>query len=533
MGMEKVIPPGSPSPRRSPQPPADKDKPLPEWPQLSRRSSSIYSDDSGYTKIIDLYTTWKVDDGPVASNDLQPVAYRETLTGLLARRFTEEASPASPLTMPHFPKHAVSIPSMQPAREDSPAASALDANAAPSFLEFSKSLQANRSNMVSSLSSFMPPPHAAVSHDTFWQPSVSSSPEFRAVQFEYEPEKIQGGVSQSITDNVKSDIAPPPLDLARSSGSLNYKSLGMLKVHNGSEILPSEQGSNSKFSITSSSESSFVVYTGLRESIRAIIRSKMGKKRSIQKGKEKVSSIASTDGQAPNWDSLGKPERRFSWVSSRKSSLQEGVTGILRSLSLTKSRSPSGQKPSSPRVRQKQLAIPLTPYQKYGMAVWHNSQRKKRRQARAARASQKTAKPVSEIRRLPTQNRQRNPRLRSGETFTAFQNGKAQILDALEETKQKVASTNTGKRRETMNKNLTWKGPGKLPEVRHRLFQSSSQRRRAKLKNSIALIGPVDPYVVEAIAGTELEEKITMPKNGIKLLRPLDEESTRQAEKWF
>src|SRR2546423_6489105 len=111
----------------------------------------------------------------------------------------------------------------------------------------------------------------------------------------------------------------------------------------------------------------------------------MKKKKSIQKGKEKANSVTSTNDQVPHSDSLGKAERTFSWVSSRKSSLQEGVSGMLRRLSLTKPRSPSRQTQLLQRGRQKQLAIPLTPYQKYGMAVWHNSQRKEGRQARAAR----------------------------------------------------------------------------------------------------------------------------------------------------
>jgi hypothetical protein len=250
----------------------------------------------------------------------------------------------------------------------------------------------------------------------------------------------------------------------------------------------------------------------------------MRKKKSIQKGKEKVNSVTSTDDQVPNSDSLGKPEWRFSWVSSRKSSLQEGVSGILRRLSLTKPRSPSIQTPLLPQVRQKQLAIPLTPYQKYGMAVWHNSQRKKRRQARVARAAPKSVNPASKVSRLLTQNCRRNPRLRSSETLTALQDGRALILGILDETNQKVASTNSGKRRETLSKNIALKGPGEMAKARHGIFRSSSQRRREKLKKSIALIGPVDPYAVEPIARTEL-------KNGIKLPRPLDDESTRQAEK--
>jgi hypothetical protein len=504
MGMEKVIPPGMPSPQWSTHSSAaDAEKPLPERPQLSRRSSSVYSGDSGYTKIIDLYTNWKADDELAAPTALQPIAYRETLTGLLARRFTESSSPISPLTISHFPKHAVSIPSLHLTSENLQVTSAVAAMAAPSFTEFPRSLQAKRSDMVSPLSSLVSPHYAAVSHDTFWQPSLRSSPEFRAVTFEYERDHLPAGeVSPRISDIVNLDLVPPPLDLARSSGSSDYQSLGMLKVDCGSEMVLSEQRSSSKFSSTSSSDSSFVVYTGVRESIRAIIRSKMGKKKdSVERGKEKALSVASIKYHVPNSDLPRQLERKFSWASSRKSSLQEGVTSLLRRLSLTNQPSPNK---STPRVRQKQLAVPLTPYQKYGTAVWHNSQRKKRRQARAARAARKSATPASGIRRLPTQNRRKNPHSRSSEVLTAFESGRNQILDALDETKQKIARMKSEQRTEDLKNSITLQGSGEKQEARHRLFRSSSERRREKLKKSIALVGPVDPYAVEPITSSLL-----------------------------
>jgi hypothetical protein len=124
IGMEKVIPLGTTPPKRSPlSPAADTDKPLPQRPQRSRRSSSLYSGDSGYTEIIDLYTKWKVDDGADAPIAPQPITYQETLTDLLVRRFTESSSPISPLTIPHFPEHVVSIPSLRLTSEDSQATS--------------------------------------------------------------------------------------------------------------------------------------------------------------------------------------------------------------------------------------------------------------------------------------------------------------------------------------------------------------------------------------------------------------------------
>ena len=540
-GMEKVVPPGTPSPQKSPlSPAADTDKPLPQRPAVSRRSSSVYSGDSGYTKIINLYTEWKVDDEPTedkaaVSLALQPVAYRQTLTGLLARRFTESASPISPLTIPHFPKHTISIPSLRLTSEDSPATSAVDSKAAPSFVEFSRSLQAKKSDMVSPLSSLASPHYGMVSHDTFWQPSLRSSPEIRAVTFEYEREHLPGEVSPRITDVVSSELVPPPLDLARSSGSSEYLSLRMLTADRESDMGLSEQESSSKFSNTSSSDSSFVVYTGVRESIRAIIRHKMGKKKqSVQKGKEIADSTPSVKDQVPSSESPQQSGRKFSWVSSRRSSFQQGVTSLLRTLSLTKPPSPTKQTPPSPRVRQKQLAIPLTPYQKYGTAVWHNSQRKKRRQARAARAVQKSATPSSGgIRRLPTQSRRKNPPQRTSEVLTAFQSGRDQIIIALDGTKHKTARTNSDTRREELKSSVTPQGPGEERETRRRLFRSGSERRREKLKKSIALIGPVDPYAVNHVRRVDSKERRDVLNNSINLGGSVNEEPTRGGENWL
>jgi hypothetical protein len=535
IGMEKVIPLGITPRKRSPlSPAADMDKPLPQRPQRSRRSSSVYSGDSGYTNIIDLYTKWKVDDEADAPIALQPTTYREALTDLFVRRFTESSSPVSPLTIPHFPKHAVSIPSPRLTPEDSQATSVVDVKAAPSFVEFSKSLQAKRSEMGSPLSSLASPEYGSTSHDTFWKSSLRSSPELRAVAFEHERVYLPDEVSPRITDTVNLEPVPLPLNLGRSTGSSQYESVDMLTAERGSKMAVSEKGSSSKSSNTSSSDSSFVVYTGVRESIHAIIQSEMGrKKESLQTGKERAESVASIKGQVPSPYPSRQPQRKFSWVSSRKSSLQEGVTSTIQSQSPTKPPSPSRQASSSSRVGQKQLAIPLSPYQKYGAAVWHNSQRKKKRHVRAARAPQKSVKPVAGIRKFPTQSYRRNPPQRSSEIFSAFQNGRDQILSALDETKNRIARTNSEKRQEAMKKAIMLSRPGEERKSRHALFRTSSEKRREKLKKSIALIGPVDPCAVEHFAGKDLEEMGDVLKKRVKLVGRVEQEPARRVEYWL
>ena len=533
IGKEKVIPFGITPPKGSPSPPAaDMDKPLPQRPQLSRRCSSVYSGDSGYTKIIDLYSEWEVDDEAEVPIALQPITHQEILTDLLVRRFTESSSPISPLTIPHFSRHAVSIPSLRRESEDSQATSVVDVKAAPSFVEFSRSLQAKRSEMGSPLSSHTSPENGFTSHDTFWQPSLRSSPELRAVAFEYEREYLPAEVTPQIADIVNMELVPLPLDPGRSTGSSQYESVDMLTAERGSKTALSEKGSSGKFSGTSSSDSSFAVYTGVRESIRAIIQSKMGrKKESVQKGKGRAESVASIKGQVPGSCSSPQPQRKFSWVSSRKSSLQEGVTNITRSPSLTKRPNPSRQAPSSHRVGQKQLAIPLTPYQKYGAAVWRNSQRKKKHHVRAARTTQQSVKLVAGIRRFPTQSRRRDPLQKSSEIFNAFQDGRDQILSALDETKNRIGKTNSEKRQEAMKKAIMLSTPGE--ERKHTFFRTSSEKRREKLKKSIALIGPVDPCAVEHFAGKDSEEMGDALKKRAELVGRVEQEPARRVEYWL
>jgi hypothetical protein len=305
----------------------------------------------------------------------------------------------------------------------------------------------------------------------------------------------------------------------------------MLTAERGSKMALGEKGSINTFSNTPSSDSSFVVYTGVRESIHAIIQSKMDrKKESLQTRKARAESVASIEGQVPSSYSSRQPRRKFSWVSSRKSSLQEEAISTIRSRSPTKPPSPSGQAPSSSRVGQKQLAIPLTPYQKYGAAVWRNSQRKKQRHVRAARTPQKSVKPVARIRRFPTQSRRRNPPQGSSEIFNAFQNGTDQILSVLDETKNRVAGTNSEKRQEAMKKAIMLSLPGEERKSRHTLFRTSSGKRREKLKNSIALVGPVDPCAVEHFAGKDSEEMGDVLKERVKLVGRVEQEPARWAE---
>jgi hypothetical protein len=75
--------------------------------------------------------------------------------------------------------------------------------------------------------------------------------------------------------------------------------------------------------------------------------------------------------------------------------------------------------------------------------------------------------------------------------------------------------------------------PGEERETRHTLFRTSSEKRREKLKKSITLIGPVDPYAVEHFARKDSEEMGDALKKRIKLVGRVEQEPARQVEYWL
>ena len=522
--MEKVIPPDTPSPKKSLSLLAYTDKPLPQRP---RSSSSVYSGDSGYTKIIELYESWTVDGEPATSTPVESNTYRETLTPLLARRFSSLSSPISPLAVPKFVKQSVLIPSLRVTPDRSPISDATDPKNAPSFLEFARNLRVARSDLVSPSSSLASPHYAAVSHDTFWQPELKASPELRAIVFEHEREHLPGQASPRITNVVDSHLMPPPLDLSMSSQIYEEQQTGRLSAQGSSYMTASEHRSTSRFSSKSLSSDSFVVYTGVRESIRAMIRTKLGNKKDTHpysKEREVPEAVGFTEDPLAN----SKPyqaERKFSWASSRRPSLQQGVSNLLRTLSLTKASSLTKQSSRPPQAREKQVAIPLSSYQKYGPAVWHNSQRRKRRQARAARASQiRSPAQPARIRRRQKQDRGRAPSQRQSQVFTDFQSGRNQILHALDETKQKITRANSVKRREAWKKSIQHVRPGEQTKRGRKITRTISDKRRDKLKKSISMIGPVDQYTVgQDIRRTDSEKRREVLKNSITVVGPVNQ----------
>ncbi|OAL39303.1 hypothetical protein AYO20_01173 [Fonsecaea nubica] len=167
-----------------------------------------------------------------------------------------------------------------------------------------------------------------------------------------------------------------------------------------------------------------------------------------EKERERVISYAETKHPAMKRDGA---ERKTLRTSSARSSLQHNVTHLLRSLSR---KGPLEGKESHGREsppRERQLAIPATPYQVYGAEVFSNKlQKRQQKEAREAQRTRQRGKSISLV--------------------TAYQNSQSQIVGVLEGAKRK-------------------------------LRRKSSQKRQRKLKDSIIILGP--SAVIGAVTATE------------------------------
>lgn len=126
---------------------------------------------------------------------------------------------------------------------------------------------------------------------------------------------------------------------------------------------------------------------------------------------------------------------------------------------------------SAPAPRQKQLAVPLSPYQRYGSAIWESPKKSKTRPLRMPRRSRKPADvdtsstaftfanptpPLSPPFKMQLQQNTHS-------AVRVLQGGTSHVLVALDGAKKKIA-------------------------------ESKDTRRRQALKSRIQLVGPIDPH---------------------------------------
>lgn len=463
MGMEKVVPPRTRSSSRSPfssaadvnkpLPPrtrsssrspfssaADTDKPLPERP---RSSSSVYTGDSGYTRIVDTNSNHSRRDGPPVPLLIQPVAYQETISALLRRRLED---PPSPKSVPsgisiatqdsQTPSHSYQVSLGSLTVSATSALSAVDSRKAPSFKEFSNNLQNKRLHAVGAVSPPSPSP----------QTSPQLSPEFWAVS--YESTRRAPSISPRTLDMVDRTLVPPPLSVNKNKSSFSEGQPS--PNHTQPEII--EERSESRFS---SSDDSYVIYTGIRDSVRAYVRHKMQKKRDSGKKERKMVMLAAS-AKYPGMLTAKEHDRKFS-SGSRKDSIQQGISAVYDKISKLSVSGPSGQtkdENTQPRGRQKQLAIPTSPYQKYGAAVWEAPKRQKRVKRASDPPKSKSTKKNSDEGQIQRPSTSAHP----GDVVGAFKNGRSQIIHALDDTKHKLTRSNSERRREALKQSIRFVG---------------------------------------------------------------------------
>lgn len=124
--------------------------------------------------------------------------------------------------------------------------------------------------------------------------------------------------------------------------------------------------------------------------------------------------------------------------------------------------------------RKKQLAVPITPYQRYGAAIWEKP-------ARERRISYRQRDHV----RFPRYTQNKAPSSRTGhKTTPSTAPARPARLRLQKNTRECVRALHSG----TSNVLLA------LDEARQKMVRARVDRRRKRLKEKIRLIGPVNPY---------------------------------------
>ena len=410
--------------------PSDLDKPLPLEPfDNQRRSSSVYSTDTTITNIIRMYGGYRdldeLPDLPPVPLLHQPQAYRDTVAPLLVKRLSLSRTPSPHPPTPPRPRPRASVSSIS--------LRSTVKKTAPSFAEFSRNLQDRRNELVSPLSSASQHHHEVAYHQLFPPSAQVSSAKLSIAVAQTPP--LPDAMSVTISDVAESELLPSPPDLRNiSPPSPIFDTSGQFSVLQGRSLTPfssseSRQGHSSRHWSENWLEDDLRVDSPVSEAAQMEDREDL-----IEK--EQGHIIPSTVSKSPGMDT--EPlERKRSKRNSKRSSLQQGVNDLLRSLSISSRRDSRRARARGSGPRERQLAIQATPYQLYGDQIW--STKKGRKQTRDEKASHKRGKSVDLV--------------------TAYQSGQSQFVNVLESAKQ-------------------------------RLTRRTSQRRRRKLKQSIIVVGP-------------------------------------------
>ena len=456
---------------------SDLEKPLPQAP---RRSSSTYSGDSGYTRIVQSYAD---DDSDIIPPMPQrPSVRRGTHTDIPLVRLSPEdvLSPERRHEAQSEPLQIEVGMRLHDQISRGPYTTKNIAHKAPTFQQFTSRLQQKQSNRVSPVSPIFSPYHIRDSVVSSVSPTsaVPFSPNQTRLERHTVDNHLPGPLSARIADVVDVSMVPPPLDLSRKSllptNSRRQSSDDSELIRAARRNAPMKP--TKRLSQDSFTDDSFIIYSGAREVATAMLKQAFRRKRKPSKEERergRTTSLAADKypymSPRPGQDSRSR-RRNHSRVSGRRhSSIRQGVTSLLRKLSVV-DRSPSNTTiPKKPR-REKQRAVSPTPYQRYGTDIWLAKNKKiraKRRAEKAARELAATQAPfgvqLPTARATPSRHKHRSSAIKhTADNFAnALQGGRSQLVQALEDT-------------------------------RHALGRTTSERRRQRLKGSIKLVGPIE-----------------------------------------
>lgn len=267
------------------------------------------------------------------------------------------------------------------------------------------------------------------------------------------------------------------------------------------------------------SSDSFVIYTGFHESVKAMIKQKLKQKkesREIEKAakvqeKERKRAISGGQSRYPSTITKTTPRvsqeqlSKYSWTGSTgRASLTEGVSSLFRNLSISKTQREEEDKRGRNMERgrrPRQLAVPSSPYQKYGAEVWYAKNNKARKNLAASAAK------GGGIQRAPTRKagtrfvtwgdltaKTQWPGLKkktSGEVMRSYQQGASQLRRVLGADGKVKEEKEKGKEKEKPKKTGRKLGLGR----------TMSEVRRERLKRNVAVLGPAR----QPLAGREDE----------------------------
>lgn len=504
----------------------------------------MYSGGSGYTKIIESYDRTN-DEVPPMPDVLQPAAYRDPVAPLLNDHNEVRWYADMPKMDERGLRTSQSIPTLQYAlfRDKKWNTSAHELSHAPTFNDIRNQTHDPVSH-ISSSSWQNGGSYGDLSPPIISPPLVH--PDYHP-SYDYVRHYLPGPMCASVTDIVDPHLMPQPLRMSKTA-SMFFDSSKNNQAPSGSSVkhvelldikeaqrraaaakqadlearaaelvdLRSQQRENNLIDIKeaqnraalnsplssgpykeqsglrpkSNNSDSFVIYTGLRESVKAMIKKKLKQKREsreIEKAvkvqeRERKRVLRHAEEKYPamkNSPRSSTEQREYNWTvgsssSGGRNSLMDGVTKLFRNLSVSKTQRTEEEargRGIERGRRPKQLAAPLSPYQKYGAEAWYAKNKKKKAKAKGTGGIQRAAT---------------TKKVTTNQRFVS----RADIKGLKKKTSEDLKEAYSQGRYELINALHVGPAAGEEKDKGRRFGRTRSVRRRERLKQSIAVIGP-------------------------------------------